>query len=90
MDFFKIIVLHVGTNNTKNSADAVAEGIEKLITTIRKFQPDVYIIFPVGTLTLRFNSIEELKKKRNFLFSHCCQEATYRTNYVKRMKKSIN
>jgi platelet-activating factor acetylhydrolase IB subunit beta/gamma len=69
----KVIVLHVGTNNTKNGAEAVAEGIERLIQTIRKYQPDVYIVFP--TLLPRGqtpNQLREKNEKVNQLIAERC------------------
>lgn len=44
----KIIVLHVGTNNTQNTPDEIVDGIIEIIKAIRYKFPDVYIVFPVS------------------------------------------
>lgn len=44
----KIVVLLVGTNNVKNTADEVAEGIFEIVKTIRDKLADAYIVLPVG------------------------------------------
>lgn len=43
----KIVVLLVGTNNVKNTADEVAEGIFEIVKTIRDKLADAYIVLPV-------------------------------------------
>lgn len=45
--FWQIIVLHVGTNNVKNSAEEIADGISEIVKCIREKLPEVYIVLPV-------------------------------------------
>lgn len=45
--FFQIVVLLVGTNNIKNSAEEVAEGLFEIVKNIRERLPDAYIVLPV-------------------------------------------
>lgn len=45
---FKVIVLHVGTNNITNSPEEIKDGILKLLDVIREKHPDVYIVLPVS------------------------------------------
>lgn len=45
--YLQIVVLLVGTNNTSNSAEEVAEGIFEIVKTIREKLPDAYIVLPV-------------------------------------------
>lgn len=62
----KIVVLHVGTNNIKNSASEVAEGVFENVSKIREKLPNAYILLPVSVLYLKtflFN-----KKIHNFMF----------------------
>lgn len=42
----KIIVLHVGTNNTNDSAEETAEGILEIVRAIREKLSEVYIVLP--------------------------------------------
>lgn len=44
----KAIVLHVGTNNFKETPEQVIEGILELIKVIREKQPNAYIVLPVS------------------------------------------
>lgn len=44
----KAIVLHVGTNNFKETPDQIIDGIIELINTIREKQADAYIVLPVN------------------------------------------
>lgn len=43
----QVVVLLVGTNNTKNMAEEVAEGIFEIVKNIREKLPDAYIVLPV-------------------------------------------
>lgn len=45
---FKVIVLHVGTNNITNSPEEIRDGILELLDVIREKHPDVYIVLPVS------------------------------------------
>lgn len=44
----KAIVLHVGTNNFKESPQQIIDGIIELINCIREKQPEAYIVIPVS------------------------------------------
>lgn len=44
---FQIVVLLVGTNNTKHTHEEVAEGIFEIVKCIREKLPDAYIVLPV-------------------------------------------
>lgn len=44
----QIVVLHVGTNNTENTAEQIAEGIVEIVHRIRAKLPDTYIVLPVS------------------------------------------
>lgn len=48
LTFFQIVVVHIGTNNIEDAAEVVANGIEQVITNIRKRLPKAYIVFPVS------------------------------------------
>lgn len=50
--FFQIVVLLVGTNNIKNSAEEVAEGLFEIVKNIRERLPEAYIVLPVMKETL--------------------------------------
>lgn len=63
----KIVVLHVGTNNIKNSASEVAEGVLENVSKIREKLPNAYILLPVSVLYLE-NFVFNKKKIDNFMF----------------------
>jgi len=42
----KVIVLHVGTNNTHNSAQEIAEGIYRIVEVMREKHSEAYIVLP--------------------------------------------
>lgn len=60
---YQIIVLHIGTNNIKNSAEEISEGIIKIIEIIREKHSEVWIILP--TLLPRGNQPNKLREKND-------------------------
>lgn len=56
-DFLQIVVLLVGTNNTNNTAEEVAEGIFEIVKNIREKLPDAYIVLPVMIFSGNFLSM---------------------------------
>lgn len=61
--FYQIIVLHIGTNNIKSSAEEISEGILKIIEKIREKHSEVWIILP--TLLPRGNQPNKLREKND-------------------------
>ncbi|XP_052860130.1 platelet-activating factor acetylhydrolase IB subunit beta homolog [Anopheles cruzii] len=57
----KAVVLHAGTNNIEDTADAVTDGILELVRTIRQKLPDAYIVLP--TLLPRGQQPNRLRDK---------------------------
>lgn len=41
-------MLHVGTNNYKNTPEEISEGIINIINNIQERHPNVYIVLPVS------------------------------------------
>lgn len=42
----KVVVLHVGTNNTQNTAEEISDGVLEIVKQIRKKLPETYIVLP--------------------------------------------
>ncbi|XP_045472000.1 platelet-activating factor acetylhydrolase IB subunit beta homolog [Harmonia axyridis] len=42
----KVVVLHVGTNNHRNTPEEICDGILELIDIIREKLPEVYVVIP--------------------------------------------
>lgn len=61
--FFQIVVLHVGTNNIKNSAEEISEGILEIVKLIRSTHPEAFIVLP--TLLPRGHSPNKLRVKND-------------------------
>ncbi|XP_066253948.1 platelet-activating factor acetylhydrolase IB subunit beta homolog [Euwallacea similis] len=57
----KVILLHVGTNNYKNTAEEIVEGILEIINAIRERHHDVYIVVP--TLLPRGQNPNAIREK---------------------------
>lgn len=101
--FWQIIVLHVGTNNVKNTAEEIADGISEIVKSIREKLPEVYIVLPVSCMQMG-RMIHQFTMRRSqsqyihicFLFLLCVRRRHYylvdicRIRYVRKIIKSIN
>lgn len=64
----KVVVLHVGTNNHKNTPEEIIEGIENLVNVIREKHPETYIVLPTLLPRGQFpNLIRDKFKQVNLL-----------------------
>lgn len=61
--YLQSVVLHIGTNNTANTANEVSEGILEIVKEIRKKLPDAYIVLP--TLLPRGHLPNKLREKND-------------------------
>ncbi|KAH8350322.1 hypothetical protein KR067_000115 [Drosophila pandora] len=75
----KIVVLHVGTNNIKNSASEVAEGVLENVSKIREKLPNAYILLP--SLLPRGQHPNKLREK-NVCINKLVMEMTKGLNRV--------
>jgi len=57
----KVVVVHIGTNNVKDTVEVVTNGIEQLINKIRGRLPKAYIVIP--TLLPRGHKPNKLREK---------------------------
>jgi len=84
----KIVVLHVGTNNVKNTAEEVAEGVLANVTKIRQKLPHAYILLPVS-----YTAIQPLSHQIFIiicLHSHYCRADNSRICCAKRTPPSMS
>lgn len=44
----RVVVLHVGTNNHRNTAGEIFDGIVEVVNCIREKLPEAYIVIPVS------------------------------------------
>lgn len=84
----KIVVLHVGTNNVRNSAEEVAEGVLANVTKIRQKLPNAYIVLPVSTIVVVLASRSKSSTFPSLPCSRYCRVASSPISCAKRMPKS--